>query len=313
MTVTAVPAQTPSPVEPAAATVAPAAPRGARLRRVFNRSLLNVVLIAVALLWLLPTVGLLVTSFRTNQDYFSSGWWQGLAHPASLTIDAYRSIVRSNGLIQAVLTTVEITVPATILVVLIASLAAYALVFLRWRGRDFVFILMVALMVVPLQMALIPVATMYKWIHDNLGLQLFGTVAGVVIYHVAFGLPFAIFLMRNFYAGIPKDLLEAARIDGAGEWMMFRRIVLPLGRPALASLAIFQFLWVWNDLLVALVFNSGNPNQPFTVFIFSQIRQFGANIEFFSTASFISMVLPLVVFFAFQRSFVRGVLAGAVK
>jgi len=294
-------------------TVAAAAPRGARVRRVFNRSLVNVVLLAIGLLWLVPTVGLFVTSFRTNTDYYASGWWQAVAHPVTMTVQGYKDLVHSSGLINAVTTTVLITVPATVLVVLFASLAAYALVFLRWRGRDAVFLLLVALMVVPLQMALIPVATMYKWIHDNLGLQLFGTVTGVVIYHVAFGLPFAIFLMRNFYAGIPKDLLEAARIDGAGEWLMFRRIVLPLGRPALASLAIFQFLWVWNDLLVALVFNSGNPNQPFTVFIFSQIRQFGANIEFFATASFISMVIPLVVFFAFQRSFVRGVLAGAVK
>ncbi|HEV7677249.1 MAG TPA: carbohydrate ABC transporter permease [Candidatus Dormibacteraeota bacterium] len=310
MTSTALPsASAPAP----AAVETPRAPRGARLRRVLNRTTLNVVLVAIGLLWLLPTVGLLVTSFRTNTDYFSSGWWQGLTHPAALTIQAYKDIIHSSGLVNALVTTVLITVPATLLVVLIASLAAYSLVFLRWRGRDWVFILLVALMVVPLQMALIPVATMYKWIHDTLGLQLFGTVAGVVIYHVAFGLPFAIFLMRNFYAGIPKDLLEAARIDGAGEWMMFRRIVLPLGKPALASLAIFQFLWVWNDLLVSLVFNSGNPNQPFTVFIFSQIRQFGANIEFFSTASFISMVIPLAVFFAFQRSFVRGVLAGAVK
>jgi alpha-glucoside transport system permease protein len=170
-----------------------------------------------------------------------------------------------------------------------------------------VFVGIVALMVVPLQMALIPVASLYR------GLGLFGTIPGVVIFHVAFGLPFAIFLMRNFYTGIPKDLLEAARIDGANEWMMFRRIVLPLGKPALASLAIFEFLWVWNDLLVSLVFLASSAHQPITITIFSQLRTFGSSIDIISTAAFVSMIIPLAVFFAFQRSFVRGVLAGAVK
>jgi alpha-glucoside transport system permease protein len=156
-------------------------------------------------------------------------------------------------------------------------------------------------------MALIPVASLYGRV------GLFGTIPGVVLFHAAFGLPFAIFLMRNFYMGIPKDLLEAARIDGASEWTMFWRIVLPLGLPALASLAIFEFLWVWNDLLVSLVFLASSPNQPITISIYSQLRQFGQNLDIISSASFVSMVVPLAVFFAFQRYFVRGVLAGAVK
>jgi alpha-glucoside transport system permease protein len=284
-----------------------AAPRNARLRRIFGRGTVNVVLVLVGLFWLVPTAGLLVTSFRPAQDFFSSGWWHALTTPLSLTVQNYKNVLTGHGIPDALLTTAIITVSATVLVVLIASLAAYAMVFLKWRGRDAVFVLIVALMVVPLQMALIPVAELYGHI------GLYGTLPGVIFYHVAFGLPFAIFLMRNFYTGIPKDLLEAARIDGANEWMMFRRIVLPLGKPALASLAIFEFLWVWNDLLVALVFLANNAHVPITVAIFSQLRQFGANIDTISTASFISMIVPLAVFFAFQRYFVRGVLAGAVK
>lgn len=294
-------------VPTSASTTAPVVPRGARLRRILRSTPVNVFLVAVALLWLVPTVGLFFTSIRPAQDYFASGWWQSIVHPATLTAQNYRDILSTGGIGQSLITTAIITVSATVLVVLVASLAAYALVFLSWPGRDAVFVLVVAFMVVPLQMALIPVAEIYRHV------GLFGTIPGVVLYHVAFGLPFAIFLMRNFYTGIPRDLLEAARIDGANEWMMFRKIVLPLGKPALASLAIFQFLWVWNDLLVALVFLGSYAHPPITVAIFSQLRQFGSNIDLISTASFVSMVIPLIVFFAFQRSFVRGVLAGAVK
>jgi alpha-glucoside transport system permease protein len=288
-------------------TVAPLTPRGARRRKLISRGVVNVVLAVIGVVWLVPAVGLLVTSFRPASDFFASGWWQAIVHPATLTLDNYKSILSTGGIADSLLTTLAITVPATILVVVIASLAAYAIVFLQWKGRDWVFVGIVALMVVPLQMALIPVASLYR------GLGLFGTIPGVVIFHVAFGLPFAIFLMRNFYTGIPKDLLEAARIDGANEWMMFRRIVLPLGKPALASLAIFEFLWVWNDLLVSLVFLASSAHQPITITIFSQLRTFGSSIDIISTAAFVSMIIPLAVFFAFQRSFVRGVLAGAVK
>ncbi len=292
---------------PAPATAAAGRPRHAWLRRVFGHGVLNAVLVIIALFWLVPTLGLLVTSFRPPQDYFASGWWHAITTPLTLTLGNYAHILQTGNIPDALLTTALITVSSTILVVLIASLTGYAMVFLNWRGRDAVFVLVVALMVVPLQMALIPVSSLYR------SVGLFGTLPGVVLFHVAFGLPFAIFLMRNFYTGIPKDLLEAARIDGANEWMMFRRIVLPLGKPALASLAIFQFLWVWNDLLVSLSFLASNPHQPITVAIFSQLRQFGANIDVISTASFVSMIIPLAVFFAFQRYFVRGVLAGAVK
>jgi alpha-glucoside transport system permease protein len=298
---------TPAPTTPQSAGSTASAPRGARIRRILRNVPVNVVLFAILLLWLIPAVGLLMTSFRPPGDYFVTGWWHAITNPGTLTTENYRNILQTGGIGHALFITAVITVPTTFLVVMISALAGFSLVFQNWPGRDAVFVFMVALLVVPLQMALLPVSTLYGHV------GLYGTLLGVILFHTAFGLPFGIFLMRNFYTGIPKDLLEAARIDGAGEWMMFRRIVLPLGKPALAGLAIFQFLWVWNDLLVALVFLANSTNQPITVTIFSQLRQFGANIDIISTAAFISLVIPLIVFLAFQRHFVRGVLAGAVK
>jgi alpha-glucoside transport system permease protein len=215
--------------------------------------------------------------------------------------------------LDSLVTSLEITIPATILVALISSLAAYSLVFGFWRGRDMIFLVIVGLMVVPLQVALIPVVQFYRELGNLFGLNPYGTIPGVIIFHVAFGLPFGIFLMRNFLSGIPKDLLEAGRIEGAGEWKIFYRIVLPLALPAIASLAIFQFIWVWNDLLVALVFLGGNVHTPLTIFLYDQTRSLAANYWIVSTGAVVSIFVPLVVFFSFQRYFVRGVLAGAVK
>ena len=199
-----------------------------------------------------------------------------------------------------------ITIPATVGVVLLAALAAYALAWIAFPGRDTVFLIVIGLLVVPLQMALIPVARLYG------ALGIFGSISGVVLFHIAFGLPFAVFLLRNYFAGIPRELLEAARLDGASEAGIFRRVIMPLGLPAVASLAIFQFLWVWNDLLVALVF-ARTSSAPITVAIQQQLRQFGGNLDVISAASFLSMIVPLAVFFAFQRHFAEGLLAGAVK
>jgi alpha-glucoside transport system permease protein len=234
-----------------------------------------------------------------------------------LTIQNYETLLSTGfatgGILDSLVTTAAITVPATILVTVLSSLAAYSLVFGRWRGRTAVFLVIVALLVVPVQVALIPVAQLYDAFGNLTGLKLFGSLPGVIIFHVAFGLPFGVFLMRNFYTGIPKDLLEAGRIDGAGEWTLFRRVVMPLGLPAAASLAIFQFIWVWNDLLVGLVFLGGNPHHTLTIFLFSQTRTLAANYWVISTGAMISIVVPLAIFFSFQRYFVRGVLAGAVK
>jgi alpha-glucoside transport system permease protein len=278
----------------------------AGLVRLVSRGVVRAVLVVVGLAWLVPSVGLAVSSLRSASDNAGTGWWTVLSAPEQLTLANYRKLLDTPRMVDAFWNTVMITVPATVLVVVLAALAAHALAWVRFPGRDPLFLGVVGLLVVPLQVALIPVADLY----GKLGL--FGRIPGVVLFHVAFGLPFAIFLLRNFFAGILAELLEAARLDGAGEWTIFSRVVLPLGLPAVASLAIFQFLWVWNDLLVGLVF-AGNRSAPLTVAIREQTRQFGSNIDVIAPGAFLSMVVPLVVFFAFQRSFVQGVLAGSVK
>jgi alpha-glucoside transport system permease protein len=280
--------------------------RAGRIVQVITRGPVAVLLVVVALLWLVPTVGLLIASFRSAADNGATGWWQAVLHPAQLTLASYGNVLSNPDMIQSFWNTALITVPASVLVVIIAAAAAYAFAWIPFRGRDWLFLVVVGLLVVPLQIALIPVARLY----DIVGL--FGTIPGVVLFHVAFGLPFAIFLLRNFFIGIPSELLEAARMDGAGEMMVFRRVVLPLGIPAIASLLIFQFMWVWNDLLVALVFSSSST-QPLTVTIREQLRSFGGNIDVIAPAAFLQLVVPLVVFFAFQRYFVQGLLAGSQR
>jgi alpha-glucoside transport system permease protein len=297
-------------------------PMAVRARRLAIRfrpthAVLNIVLILVALFWLLPTISLLAISLRPASTFGVSGWWTVFTAPTQLTLQNYQNLLSSGlgtgGILDSLVTTALITVPATILVTVIASLAAYSLVFGRWRGRTAVFLVIVGLLVVPVQIALIPVAQLYDSFGHLTGFNPFGTLPGVIIFHVAFGLPFGIFLMRNFYTGIPKDLLEAGRIDGAGEWTLFRRVVLPLGLPAAASLAIFQFIWVWNDLLVGLVFLGGNPHHTLTIYLYSFTRTLANNYWVIATGGIISILVPLVIFFSFQRYFVRGVLAGAVK
>ena len=295
-------------LEPAG-TIVSGSPRRSLASRVVGRlggSAMQVVVIVVALLWLFPTVGLAIASFRSSAANQATGWWHVFAKPSELTTANYVKLLHNSGIVGSLWNSVLITVPSTVLVVLLGALAAYALAWLEFRGRDAVFLLVVALIVVPVQVAIIPDAKLFGW------LGIFNTLAGVIVFHVAFGLPFAIFLLRNFFIGIPRDLLEAARMDGSTEFTIFRRVVLPIGWPAIASLAIFQFLFVWNDLLVALVF-AGPTSKPITYALREQMGAFSSNIDVIAPGAFVSMVIPLAVFFAFQRYFVQGVLAGSVK
>ncbi|MEW2807389.1 carbohydrate ABC transporter permease [Streptomyces massasporeus] len=279
---------------------------GSRLAEAVSGGVLRVLLIVVGLFWLVPTIGLLLSSLRAPEDITASGWWKVFTEPSQITFDSYRKLLENDDITSSLLNTVWITVPATLLVVIIGSLAGYAFAWMEFPGRDWWFLGVVGLLVVPVQVALIPIAELFGKI------GIFGSVLGVVLFHVGFGLPFAVFLLRNFFAEIPRELLEAARLDGAGELRLFFRVVMPLGGPAIAALGIFQFLWVWNDMLVALIF-SDSGSQPITVALQTQVRQFGNNIDVLAPGAFISMVVPLAVFFAFQRQFVSGVMAGAVK
>jgi alpha-glucoside transport system permease protein len=235
----------------------------------------------------------------------STGWWKVFTHPSLATFENYSNVLDNDSITGALGTTLVVAIFGTVIPIFVGALAAYAFAWIEFPGRDWLFLGVVALLVVPIQMALIPMFSLY----NHLGL--FDTALALILFHSAFGLPFAIFLLRNFFAGIPKDILESARIDGASELRIFLRLILPLGLPAIASLAIFQFLWTWNDFLVALTF--GRDTQVITVAIFSQFRQFGANLELIAPAAFISLVIPLALFFAFQRYFVEGLLAGSVK
>ncbi|WP_274557001.1 carbohydrate ABC transporter permease [Streptomyces spiramyceticus] len=291
------PAPAPAPKRPSWA---------ARLTRGLSSGVVQAVLIIVGLIWITPLAGLFLSSLRTERDNAGSGWWTALTRPGQLSLDNYTALLADTGITQAFWNTVLISVPATTLVVVLAALAAYAFAWLEFPGRDSLFLVVVALLVVPVQVGLLPVAKLF----GQLGL--FGTIPGVVLFHVAYGLPFAIFLLRNYFAEIPREMLEAARMDGGSEWRIFAQLILPVGRPALASLAIFQFLWVWNDMLVALLF-ADSASQPLTVALQSQIRQFGSNIDVLAPGAFLSLVVPVAVFFAFQRHFVQGVMAGSVK
>ncbi len=294
-----------------AAIATPAARRSQRdsasgtVLRALRRTPVQLLVTAIGLLWLVPTLGLFLTSLLPAQAFTVKGWWQIFSKPSLTTFANYRAVFDNHAIMHSLWTTTEIAVGNTLLVVVIGSLAGYALAWLEFPGRDWIFVGVIGLMVVPLQMALIPMFSLYNH------LSLYDTVLGIILFHTAFGLPFAVFLLRNFFVGIPRDIFESARIDGASELRIFIRLVLPLGLPAIASLGIFQFLWTWNDLIVALTF--GQNVQPITVAIFSNLRQFGANIDLIAPASFISLIVPLAVFFAFQRYFVQGLLAGSVK
>jgi alpha-glucoside transport system permease protein len=278
---------------------------GTRITRFIAKAPIHLVLGIIALFWLIPTFGLFMVSLLAPSDQAAAGWWTFVTKPSHWTFENYSNMFDNEGITHALWVTVIVTIGATILPIVVAAMAGYALAWIEFPGRDWLFLAVVALLVVPIQSALIPIFKLYNTFN------LFDTLPGLILFHTAFALPFATFLLRNFFAGIPKDLMEAARIDGASEFRLFFKVVLPLGIPAIASLAIFQVLFVWNDLLIGLVL--AQSNQPIAPQIAGQLRQFGSNLDVLAPAAFFSALIPLLVFAFFQRYFVQGLLAGSVK
>jgi alpha-glucoside transport system permease protein len=272
---------------------------------------LRLSVIIICLLWTLPTAGLLVTSFRNPQLITKTGWWEGIFNafaPNQWTLQNYQSVLGGDNMGNAFLNSLIVTIPSTVIPITIAAFAAYAFAWIPFRGRGILFTIVVALLVVPLQMALIPILKIYS------GADLYGTFVGIWLAHTAFGLPLAIFLLYNFMSQLPRDLFESASIDGASAFQTFIQIVLPLSIPALGAFAIFQFLWVWNDLLVALVFlGPGKDVQVMPTALFNMIGPRGGSWHLLTAGAFLTMIVPLGVFLALQRAFVRGILAGSVK
>jgi alpha-glucoside transport system permease protein len=358
-------------------------------RKFISSLLVNGVLILICLIWIIPTLGVLITSFRNSEDIFRTGWWQVFPHKTlvesgeiiinpdvnvdepiqiegitstfeelrqgvtledgrtltwfgnkrtrrvivsddawmlfdtRITLDNYRNVLsgkeirfidgsgneivrQGNNLSSAFLNSIAVAVPATIIPILIAAFAAYGFAWLKFPGRKFMFVVVVAMLAVPLQIALIPI------LQDYTKLNLNGTFLAIWLAHTGFGLPLAIYLLFNYISTLPRDLLESAFIDGASNFTIFTQLILPLSKPALASFAIFQFLWVWNDYLVALVF-LGDRNRVLTSALAAIVGEKGQDWHLLTAGAFISMILPLVVFFALQRYFVRGMMAGSVK
>ena len=290
------------------------------VRRSFSSPVATGFVVLIAALWTLPTFGLFVNSFRSKGDATTTGWWHFFAHP-SVSLQNYHDVLFDNGgTILPLVNSLAITIPATVIPIFIASMAAYSLAWVRFRGSDLIFFGLFALQVVPLQMALVPLQRFFVsgahigsvTIIPSLGLN--GTLAEIWLSHTMFSLPLAVFLLHNFIAQLPSSLIEAARVDGASHMRTFRSIVLPLSLPAIASFSIFQFLWVWNDLLVAKTFGGTDPaTQPITARLQNLVGNFGAHQELLAPGGFISIVVPLIVFLALQRFFVRGLLAGSVK
>ena len=295
-------------------------------RKIFSSKIATTVVWIITIIWTVPTVGLLVTSFKTDEKILNEAWWSSLLNP-DFTFANYKGVFLgdgteslSSGVLPYFINSIVITLPATIFPIVIATMAAYALAWIRFRGSNFLFFSIFALQIVPLQMSLIQLLLLFTGgahigsvtIFPALGIA--GEFAGIWLPHTMFALPLAIYLLHNFISGLPRDLMEAAHVDGANHFTVFRRIVLPLSIPGIASIAIFQFLWVWNDLLVALTFASGTEEvAPINSKLASLVGQYGSGYTQLSAGAFITIAIPLIVFFSLQRYFVRGLLAGSVK
>ena len=280
-----------------------------RIVAALNRTVIHVALALIGLIWLVPTLGLLVTSFRPRSDIQSTGWWD--IFNLHLTIENYRQVLEAQGMLQAFANTVFIAVPSTLLPLGICALAAYAFSWMRFPFRDTLFLIVVGLLMVPVQVAFIPVLTGFRQLVPDL--ELTKGYGAVWLAHTAFALPFGIFLLRNFFITLPPDMIEAARIDGASDVWIFRKIVVPVSVPAIAAYGIFQFLWVWNDLLMALVFVQDASKFPMTRAIQNLLSQYGTEWHLLAAGAFLLMIVPLIVFFSLQRYFVQGLLAGSIK
>jgi len=295
-------------------------------RKIFSSKIATTVVWIITIIWTVPTLGLLVTSFKTNEKILNEAWWTSLLNP-DFTLENYKGVMfgdgsasLSTGVLPYFINSIVITLPATIFPIVIATMAAYALAWIRFRGSNFLFFSIFALQIVPLQMSLVPLLLLFTGGAHIGSIQIFpalgiaGDFAGIWLPHTMFALPLAIYLLHNFISNLPRDLMEAAHVDGANHFTIFRRIVLPLSIPGIASIAIFQFLWVWNDLLVALTFASGTEEvAPLNSKLASLVGQYGSGYTQLSAGAFITIAIPLIVFFSLQRYFVRGLLAGSVK
>ena len=270
-------------------------------------------LLFLVLVWSTPTVGLLITALRDRDEAAASGWWEAVFNPLGQTwsLDSFAKAI-DGGMLNALIATLVITIPATILPLVIAANAAFAFTFIQFKGREILFASLVALMVLPLQSALIPVLKGMVWLKKTFGIELVGNYASAWIVHAAFALPLAIYILRNFMMTLPTSLIEAARIDGASYYQIFWKLIIPMSIPSIASFAIFQFLWVWNDYLIAFIF-VGEQKAVMTYKLLRLLGQYGDGWQTVAAGSFISLVIPVLVFFALQRYFVRGLTAGAVK
>ena len=276
--------------------------------------LVHIALVVIMVIWAIPAVGLLVSSFRTAADISQRGWWTTFLPPWNFTLDNYTTVLGKSAMGPAVINSFIITVPATIIVVLVAAFAAYAFAWMQFRGRDWLFVILVGLLVIPLQVTFVPVIKLLNTVTDVTGIPILGNVLALWLAHTGYGLPFAIYLLRNYFGSLPKEVFESAAIDGASPATAFFRLALPMSVPVLASLVIFQFLWTWNDLLVALVYLGVNPGaQPLSVVLANSTTSRGGDWQFLTAAAFISMVVPVAIFLALQRYFVRGITGGAVK